>query len=245
MESAAKISPFMQDGVVPPTPMVCPPLTEVVPRQLPLKLPDGDGMRRVRPMPQRIPSLSVPPKPKRERASSFQHAPLALCCDDNPINLRLLLRRLESVGFECLAATSGEEALERAQQLYRSDTGRSLSLVMMDFHLPGIDGIETVIQLRQIDWRRDPLYVLNTADTSQDLKTRAARADIWEYLSKPFPVDVLREYYERVRTEREATGDESDDLQQDEQVNDADADSDSAPLMPDSSMMLAPMAEES
>jgi CheY-like chemotaxis protein len=183
-----------------------------------------------------VPSLGVPPKPRRDRsgtdsdreASPLQSAnPLALCCDDNPINLRLLLRRMESVGFDCLAATSGEEAVARAKQLRRSDPPQILDLIMMDFHLPGIDGIEAVHQLRALDWSREPLCILNTADTSEDLKARASSAGIWEYLTKPFPVDVLRSYRDRVSLrdsqEDEDEGDEERNID-DELLEDGDGD---------------------
>ncbi|KAI9598815.1 hypothetical protein BDF19DRAFT_419812 [Syncephalis fuscata] len=180
----------------------------------------------------RIPSLGVPPKPRRDRnnmninntgtdsdsvASPLPPAnPLALCCDDNPINLRLLLRRMESVGFECLAATSGEEAVARAEQLLKSNPPQCLALIMMDFHLPGIDGIETISQLRSLNWPRDPLCVLNTADTSEDLKARASSAGIWEYLTKPFPVDVLRGYRDRVVLLKDSQGEEEEEEEEED-----------------------------
>ena len=70
-------------------------------------------------------------------------APQILLVDDEPGMLRYIRTLLEVDDYKVETAATGEEALERVQKGLRPD------LVLLDLLMPGIDGIQTLEQLRQ------------------------------------------------------------------------------------------------
>ena len=100
-----------------------------------------------------------------------------LLVEDDDKTIRAMERGLRSDGFEVRSASSGEEA-ERALRVQRFD------LVILDWMLPGKDGIEIVrgIRSRGNDL---PVLLLTARDTVEDrVKGLDAGAD--DYLIKPF-----------------------------------------------------------
>ena len=67
-----------------------------------------------------------------------------LLVDDEPGMLRYIRTLLEVDDYKVETASTGEEALQRVQKGLRPD------LVLLDVLMPGIDGLETLEQLRQI-----------------------------------------------------------------------------------------------
>src|SRR5256714_976039 len=67
-----------------------------------------------------------------------------LLVDDEPGMLRYIRTLLEVDDYKVQTATTGEEALATVQKGLRPD------LVLMDLLMPGIDGLQTLEQLRQI-----------------------------------------------------------------------------------------------
>ena len=79
-----------------------------------------------------------------------------LVVEDNPLNLKLVRDVLQIAGHDVVEARSGEEALRVVQDA-------APDLVLMDLQLPGIDGTETLRQLRQGLLGRDTPVVAVTA----------------------------------------------------------------------------------
>lgn len=83
------------------------------------------------------------------------HPPLPsrhlLCVDDNLTNLRLLETMLQDMGFEVSSATSGSNALALIEE-----SSAVFDAVLMDIHMPQLDGIATTAQLRR--FYQQPLY---------------------------------------------------------------------------------------
>lgn len=111
--------------------------------------------------------------------------PTLLLVEDEAILRRLLGGYLERLGFEVLAAESGEEglriALERAE---------SVHLLVTDVLLPGMTGLELAIQLTD----RFPALpaVLITAYPPEILARHGVRLGHFPLLNKPFTTDDLR-----------------------------------------------------
>jgi CheY-like chemotaxis protein len=63
-----------------------------------------------------------------------------LVVEDNDMNMQLVEFLLEEGGYDIVKATSGEEALE----ITRDATGAAPDLILMDIHLPGMDGLSVV-----------------------------------------------------------------------------------------------------
>lgn len=108
--------------------------------------------------------------------------PKILIVDDER-NIHYSFRRVLGNDYEVLSAFSGEEAL----QLIRDD---ALQLVLMDVRMPGIDGLDTLQELKRR--RPDLPVIMMTAFVSAETAIRATTLDAEDYLVKPFDVDALK-----------------------------------------------------
>ncbi len=104
-----------------------------------------------------------------------------LVVDDEPQIRRALSINLRARGYEVDAASSGEEALQRA-------AARVPDAVILDLGLPGIDGVEVIRGLR--GWTRVPIVVLSVRDQERD-KVAALDAGADDYVTKPFGMGEL------------------------------------------------------
>ena len=106
--------------------------------------------------------------------------------DDSRAMRMILGRALRDAGFEVLEASSGREALERLEQ-----EGPSFRLVLVDWNMPGLTGLEFVEQVRrQPAWNGVRLLMVTT-ETGVDQITRALTAGADEYVMKPFAKEAL------------------------------------------------------
>ena len=81
--------------------------------------------------------------PARQRKESMSDTAKILLVDDEPAMLRYIRTLLEVDDYKVETASTGEEALQRV------DKGMEPDLVLLDVLMPGIDGLETLEQLRQ------------------------------------------------------------------------------------------------
>jgi len=107
-----------------------------------------------------------------------------LVVEDNPLNLKLVRDVLGAAGYDVVSATSGEEGLREA-------TAQPPDLVLMDLQLPGIDGVETMRQLRAGPLEDDVPVVAVTASAMAEDQANAARAGFDGYIEKPISVRAL------------------------------------------------------
>ncbi len=103
-------------------------------------------------------------------------APRVLVCDDEPQILRALRVILRDSGYEAVAASSGEEALDKAAV-------RPPEAAIVDLMLPDIDGVEVTERLRE--WSEMPIIVLSAVG-EEEAKVRALAAGADDYVTKPF-----------------------------------------------------------
>jgi CheY-like chemotaxis protein len=119
-----------------------------------------------------------------------------LVVDDSDINLDVTRHILELEGAEVLLAMDGKGALD----LLRS--GRhTINVVLMDVHMPGLDGRETTERIRhELKLTRVPIIAL-TADALSSERQRAAAAGMDDYIIKPFdPPTLIRTILRHIRT---------------------------------------------
>jgi DNA-binding NtrC family response regulator len=101
-----------------------------------------------------------------------------LLVDDEPGMLRYIRTLLEVDEHKVQTATTGEEAVEQVQK------GLSPDLVLLDLLMPGIDGLQTLEQLRQI---KPGLRVVMLSCVNDTRKVvQAMRLGATDYLTKPF-----------------------------------------------------------
>ena len=101
-----------------------------------------------------------------------------LLVDDEPAMLRYIRTLLEVDDYKVETASTGEEALQRI------DKGMEPDLVLLDVLMPGIDGLETLEQLRQ---KRPGVKVVMLSCVNDTKKVvQAMRLGAHDYLTKPF-----------------------------------------------------------
>jgi len=107
--------------------------------------------------------------------------PVILAVDDDEKILKLLSVNLITEGYQVITATSGKQALEMMH-------GNPPALVFLDINMPGMNGLETLRQIREES--EVPVIMLTAIDDSTSLMT-ALRAGADDYITKPFSVKEL------------------------------------------------------
>lgn len=107
-------------------------------------------------------------------------SPAVLIVDDEPVLADAVRGYLVRRGYDVDLAGSGEDALARMRQCERD-------LVVLDYGLPGMDGLEALRRLKQLSPGAEVVMVSahGTAETAQE----AMRLGAFSYLSKP--VDLV------------------------------------------------------
>ena len=109
-----------------------------------------------------------------------------LIVDDEPVLRRLLQTSLTSWGYEVIAAPGGAEAWE----ILRRDDAPSLAI--LDWTMPGVDGLELCKRVRALQKPTKPYLIFVTAKArTQDIVT-GLEAGADDYIIKPFNRDELR-----------------------------------------------------
>jgi putative two-component system response regulator len=100
-----------------------------------------------------------------------------LIVDDNPADLMLMSRYAGMIGdLHITAASSAEDALAQCDE-------HSLDLMVTDFMMPGMDGMEFIHRLRTMRNTADVPIVITHA--SSDLRRDALLNGVTDFLSKP------------------------------------------------------------
>lgn len=101
-----------------------------------------------------------------------------LVVEDNPANMKLAIFLLESAGHAVLSATNAEAGLTLARE------GRP-QLILMDIQLPGIDGLEAIVLLKQDEATRSIPVIALTALAMKGDEERIRAAGCDAYIAKP------------------------------------------------------------
>jgi CheY-like chemotaxis protein len=119
-----------------------------------------------------------------------------LLAEDNLVNQKIATRLLEKRGHHVVHAGSGEEALAALAQ-------GSFDLVLMDVHMPGLDGMEATLAIREQEKStglHQPVIAMTALAMTGD-RERCLAAGMDGYLSKPINLqkldDILAVYADR------------------------------------------------
>jgi PAS domain S-box-containing protein len=108
-----------------------------------------------------------------------------LLVDDRPENLLALEATLNKIGQNLIRASSGEEALR--QLLYHD-----FAVILLDVQMPGIDGFETAMLIRQRDRsRHTPIIFLTAFSSSDNFVSKGYSLGAVDYLLKPIDPEIL------------------------------------------------------
>ncbi len=117
----------------------------------------------------------------------------ALVVDDSRAVRMILARTLKELGFEVREAANGREALEVIEA-----EKTAVTLVLADWNMPEINGLELLKRLRQKPELSSLVVVMVTTETELDQMAAALEAGANEYVMKPFTKDILVEKLELV-----------------------------------------------
>ena len=123
-----------------------------------------------------------------------------LLAEDNAINQEVALGMLGQLGCDVEVAEDGREAVEA----YRRG---NLDLILMDCHMPMVDGFEATAQIRGIERQQGDTHIpviALTADIQKGVEEQCNQAGMDAYLSKPFSQEELQELIGRFLAERTA-----------------------------------------
>jgi CheY-like chemotaxis protein len=109
-----------------------------------------------------------------------------LVAEDHPVNRKLVAALLNNLGCESVFCENGQLAVEAI------DTQR-FDLVLMDIHMPVMDGLEASRQIRQRFPNPSHLPIIAlSADVMNDARDNALQAGINEFLPKPVRLPELK-----------------------------------------------------
>ena len=109
----------------------------------------------------------------------------ALVIDDSRVMRKIVSNILVDVGFDCIEAENGQQALD---QLEAHD---EVTLCCIDWNMPVMTGFEFVVEARKRpEWRNVTLMMVTT-EGEQDQIVRALAAGAHEYVIKPFTPEVI------------------------------------------------------
>ena len=127
-------------------------------------------------------SPSIKPAASSSQALSFG-GKIALVVEDNEINLKVMIRMLESMGLQAYPAASGPDAIRMMAE-------KDFDIVFMDCQMPGMDGYEAATEIRRLG-AVVPIIAV-TANAIQGDRERCLAVGMNDYLTKPIdPAKLL------------------------------------------------------
>lgn len=141
----------------------------------------------------------------REDSSAVRKNITVLLVDDNKINLDVETEILNTFGVSVITAESGYEAIEISSE-------HIPDMVLLDLHIPDMDGYETAKRLREIKGMRFTPMIALTADVTAHTIETVTASDMDGCLLKPFKPDSLGETIEKYLNIRPADNHSSDGM---------------------------------
>lgn len=141
-----------------------------------------------------VSSLSI--GPLLSRSDTNQHAPLLLLAEDNPLNQKVLVEQLQTLGYRVEVADDGQIALDKWRQ-YR------YPLLLTDLHMPNLSGYDLTRAIRKEAAQYDDeeiVYTRIVAITANALKGEAQKClsvGMDDYLTKPIELAKLNTVLQR------------------------------------------------
>ena len=112
---------------------------------------------------------------------------LILVVDDVPLNLKVVEVLLKPFGVNVELVNNGKDALEMMKQ-------KKYDLILLDHMMPGMDGVETLKQAREIsDYYKDAAIIAMTGNASVTARDEYLCMGFTDYLEKPILQDKMKE----------------------------------------------------
>lgn len=112
---------------------------------------------------------------------------LAMVIDDSRAMRSILRRIVTELGFDCVEAADGQDALDKLAE------GPIPDLALIDWNMPVLDGLSFVTHVRDNREWRDVTLMMVTTEGEHAQIVRALAAGAHEYVIKPFTPDAIQE----------------------------------------------------
>ena len=147
---------------------------------------------------------------EREEGEVHPHQLCVLVIDDDPVACEHAKLVLGQVGITCETAASGAEGLNMVE--VRHARREPYHLILVDWRMPGMDGVETTRRIRSLVGQETPIIIL-TSYNWDDIADEARQAGVDSFVPKPlFAANVMDEFREAFKKKTAAKQENTVDL---------------------------------
>ena len=132
-----------------------------------------------------------PDKKEQQVKKMEKEGKTILVVEDNKTNQLIARSLLEHEGYNVILADDGQKGVEAF-----TENREKISLILMDLHMPVLDGFEASRKIRQESG--DVPIIALTADVIDGVREKCGRFGILDYISKPFDPEHFLEAVEKV-----------------------------------------------
>ena len=116
-----------------------------------------------------------------------------ILADDDDVNRTVTKKLLEKLGCQVTAVSSGIECLAVV-----SASGNSFKMIILDLHMPEMDGYEVAMRIRKFRSRNWPLIIALTASAEENVKERCVEVGMNGVIRKPILLHHMADELRRV-----------------------------------------------
>lgn len=122
---------------------------------------------------------------------------LSLVVDDSPVVRKIVRRVLVGLGFEVDEAENGQIGLEKCEN-------KMPDVILLDWNMPVMNGIDFLHQLRSTEKGKSPLVIFCTTESDVEHIRMAIEGGADEYLMKPFDREALKNKFTEIIARKQA-----------------------------------------
>jgi signal transduction histidine kinase len=156
---------------------ICRSLVELMGGSIGLESTPGTGSKFCVSIPLRIAAIEIEQPSTAPQAPNLRTTSPILVVEDNRVNQKVAMMLVRGLGLSVEVASNGLEAVEHC-------SSNDYAAVLMDCHMPEMDGYEATRRIRALKRKRVPIIALTAGAASSD-RALAIKAGMDDYLTKP------------------------------------------------------------